>query len=121
MECFYYPSGRFPDEAELVIQRKDIELFEKSLLEPADTDPSTVSRRAETSYLNIIAALLEVITDGIPSADTTNGQVGPAAGLTSEAKLITAIAHHYQDFDGLSKSNLERKFPAAKRSLKASL
>lgn len=68
----------------------------------------------------MIAALLEVIIEGIPSPDSTNGEIGPAANFKSEAKLITAITHHYQGFDGLSKSNLERKFPAAKRNLNAS-
>lgn len=120
LKPFYHPSGMFPDEAELIIQRRDIESFENSLAESSNTDTTNLSQRAETSYLNMIAALLDVITEGIPSAETTSSQIGPAAEFKSEAKLITAIAHHYRDIDGLSKSNLERKFPAAKRTLNAS-
>lgn len=117
LKPFYHPSGIFPDEAELIIQRRDIESFENSLAESSNADSTNLSQRAETSYLNMIAALLDVITEGIPSTETTSSQIGPAAEFKSEAKLITAIAHHYRGIDGLSKSNLERKFPAAKRNL----
>jgi hypothetical protein len=120
LKPFYHPSGMFPDEAELVIQRQHIESFENSLTESSNTEQTPLSQRAETSYLNMIAALLDVIAAGIPAPETTTGKLGPATGFMSEAKLISAIASHYRDIDGLSKSNLERKFPAAKRSLTAS-
>ncbi len=100
-------------------EKEDLERINQSL--KAMTEKMNVpAERAETSYLNMIAALLAVITEGIPSTETTSSQIGPAAEFKSEAKLITAIAHHYRDIDGLSKSNLERKFPAAKRTLDAS-
>lgn len=120
LKPFYHPSGMFPDEAELVIQRQHIESFENSLAESSNTEPGILSQRAEASYLNMIAALLDVITEGIPSPETTTSKLGPASGFKSEAKLITAISNHYRDVDGLSKRNLESKFPAAKRSLTAS-
>ncbi len=117
LKPFYHPSGVFPDEAELVIQRQHIESFENSLTESSNMEDTHLSQRAETSYLNMIAALLDVITAGIPTPETTTRKLGPATGFMSEAKLISAIASHYRDIDGLSKSNLERKFPAAKRNL----
>lgn len=120
LKPFYHPSGIFPDEAELVIQRQHIESFENSLAKASNTKQAPLSHRAETSYLNMIAALLDVITTGIPTPEKTTGKLGPASEFKSEARLITAIANHYRDIDGLSKSNLERKFPAAKRSLTAS-
>lgn len=118
--AFYHPSGVFPEEAELIVQRHDIEAFEKSLSGSSGTAPSSLPQRTETSYLNMIAALLDVISEGIPSVETSSGRIGPAAEFKSEAKLITAIAHHYRGIDGLSKRNLEQKIPAAKRNLNTS-
>ena len=37
----------------------------------------------------------------------------------TEAKLIEAIDDHYRGYSGLSKSNLSRKFPEAKRALQS--
>lgn len=111
----YVPRLSFPSDSDLVVQRQHIEFFEESLQTPSKG--KTIHPRTETNFLNIIGALLEVIRKGIPSSETPSGQIGPATGFKSEAKLITAIDHYYRDYDGLSKSNLERKFPAAKRSL----
>ncbi len=68
--------------------------------------------RAEATYRNIIAALLEVIAGKLPNAEAH-------PSFPSEAKLIDAIAQHYEGYPGLSKSNLERKFPEAKRALES--
>lgn len=67
--------------------------------------------RAETTYQNIIAALLECITGDAPGIEKHSS-------FESEAKLIEFIDKHYQGYSGLSKSNLSRKFPEAKRTLK---
>ena len=69
--------------------------------------------RSETTYQNIIGALLEVIAGRVPGFDKH-------PDFVSDTKLIEAIEHHFQGFNGLSKSNLSRKFPEAKRSLTAS-
>lgn len=69
--------------------------------------------RSETTYLNIIGALLEVIAGRVPGFDKH-------PDFDSGTTLIEAIEHHFQGFNGLSKSNLSRKFPEAKRSLTAS-
>lgn len=67
--------------------------------------------RAESTYQNIIAALLDVIAGKLP-----NVEAHPS--FSSEAKLIETIDQQYRGYSGLSKSNLQRKFPEAKRSLK---
>ncbi len=113
----YHPSGVFPDKAELIVQRKDIESFENLLAEPSIVDSPNLSARAETSFLNMIGALLDVITTGIPSSEPTSSRIGPAENFKTESRLISAIAHHYEGINGLSKRNLEKKFPAAKRSV----
>lgn len=71
------------------------------------------SPRSEAAYLNIIGALLDVITGRVPGFEKH-------PDIENETKLIEVIEHHFQGFNGLSKSNLSRKFPEAKRSLTAS-
>jgi hypothetical protein len=66
--------------------------------------------RAETTYQNIIAALLDCIAGKVPN-------VGKHPSFKDETQLIKIIDEHYDGIDGLSESNLSRKFPAAKRSL----
>lgn len=67
--------------------------------------------RAETTYQNIIAALLDCIAGNVPDVEKH-------PSFESEAKLIEAIDEHYRGYGGLSKSNLSRKFPEAKRNLR---
>lgn len=78
----------------------------------SDAVSPPLSSRAETTYLNIIGALLEVIDGKLPKVDKH-------PSFENEAKLIDAIADHYWGIYGLSKSNLQRKFPAAKKSMAA--
>ena len=76
-------------------------------------DAGSLGERAETTYLHIIAALLECIAGNLP-------KVEKHPSFSSEAKLIEAIDEHFKGFSGLSKSNLSRKFPEAKRTLSGS-
>ncbi|MCM8621609.1 MAG: hypothetical protein NFW16_07670 [Candidatus Accumulibacter sp.] len=68
--------------------------------------------RSETTYLNIIAALLDCIAGNLPNVEKH-------PSFASEAKLIEAIDGHFRGYGGLSQSTLSRKFPAAKRSMAA--
>lgn len=61
--------------------------------------------RAETTYLNIIAAMLELIQT-------------PRDDRTSEAAVIAELVENYSDKPGISKSTLEQKFAEAKRRIK---
>lgn len=76
-----------------------------------------IASRERTALLNMIGALLEVIRSGVPDGTRRGNRIGPVAGLSSDAQLIAAISSHYDGVPGLSKRNLERKLPAAKRSL----
>lgn len=71
----------------------------------------TPSERAETTYQNIIAALLDCIAGNLPNVEKH-------PSFESEAKLIEAIDEHFKGYSGLSKSNLSRKFPEAKKTIK---
>lgn len=75
--------------------------------------------RAETTYLHMIAALLEVLAKGIPDPEAVGARLGPVTEFKSEAKLIAAIAAHFEGFSGLSQRNLQQKFAEAKRILGA--
>ena len=66
--------------------------------------------RAETTYQHIIAALLDCVAGKLPG-------IVPHPSFPSEAKLIEAIAEHFQGYSGLLQSILSRKFPEAKRVL----
>lgn len=68
--------------------------------------------RAESTYQNIIAALLDFIAGKLPGIEKH-------PSFTNESKLIEAIDDHYRGYGGLSKSNLSRKFPEAKRALQS--
>jgi hypothetical protein len=74
-------------------------------------DIKPVRDREKSSYLRIIAALLEYIsgkTPGIPRHPS----------FTSETDLIDFLDEMYDGYEGLSQSNLSRKFPLAKGILK---
>jgi hypothetical protein len=73
-------------------------------------DNRSLSLRERRTMLNIIAALLDVINGRAPGVDAH-------PEFESEARLIEYLDEKYQGFYGLSSSNLQRKFPEAKRSL----
>lgn len=60
--------------------------------------------RAETSYLTIIGALLELVRT-------------PRKGRDSDAAVIRELIENYSEKPGISKSNLEAKFAEARRRL----
>lgn len=63
--------------------------------------------RAETTYLNIIGAMLETFVH------KDHGDVN----FTSEAKLREFLSTQYARFKGLTERTLAEKFAAAKRAL----
>ena len=66
--------------------------------------------RAESTYLNIIGAMLELMLSKSPG-----GQ--PYSTLTSQAAIISALLAHHEGQPGIAARTLEEKFAAAKRSL----
>lgn len=60
--------------------------------------------RAETTYLTIIGALLELVRT-------------PRPGRDSDAAVIRELIENYQDKPGISKTTLENKFAEARRRL----
>lgn len=68
--------------------------------------------RAETTYLNIIGALM-----GLMLGTTPGGQKGSVYG--TQGAIISALLAHYSGKPGIAATTLEQKFAEANRSIKA--
>ena len=75
---------------------------------PADRE---LSNRERDGLLRAIGALLNFISGELPGTRRH-------PDFLSEADLIRRLDEHFDGFEGLSASNLSRKFPAAKRLLR---
>ena len=104
----YYPAGGLPRDSVLVVRTQALMELQERLSQEESEKKKPLGARTETTYLNIIGALLEVITGKSPGM-----KMHP--DFISQAKLI----EHFCDFEipGLSKSTLESKFAAAERSI----
>jgi hypothetical protein len=65
-----------------------------------------ISKQEETTYLNIIGALLELLRT-------------PRSGRDSDAAVIRELMEDYGEKPGISKATLETKFAEARRRLQA--
>ena len=72
--------------------------------------PPSLSRRAETTYLNIIGAMLELMLSKSPSGKRYSV-------FDNQAAIIAALLGNNEKKPGISERTLEQKFAAAKRSL----
>lgn len=68
--------------------------------------------RAETTYLNIIGAMLALMLGKSPAGK-------PQSVFNNQAAIIAALLGHHEGKPGISARTLEDKFAAAKRSLAA--
>jgi len=105
----FYPSNHLPPDSLLVIRTQSVLNLQNKLfgceLDKQDLDP-----RLETTYLNIIGALLEYIEGNAPGTDKHSA-------YESRAKLIDLFSSY--EIRGLAKSTLENKFASATRSFKS--
>lgn len=95
------------------VQRLDREMFKagsKAKEAPAASAP--MKPRAETTYLNIIGGLLDLMLGTTPG-----GQKGSA--YLSQTAIIEALLAHHEKKHGIAKSTLEQKFADARRSIEA--
>ena len=97
---------RIPEDTVLVVRRNEMTNFIASLNDaPADTK-LLMERRQESTYLNTIAVLLELIQT-------------PKPDRGSAADVIKEMVENYKDASGISKTQLEKTFAKANRNLKA--
>lgn len=82
-------------------------------LEAISEKANTPGERAESTYLKIIGAMLDLMLGKSPG-----GQ--PYCKLTSQADIITVMVACHDSKPGISQRTLEEKFAAAKRELTVS-
>ena len=107
----FFPSPGLPDDSVLVVRTQALIDLQKHL---SQTDPSikaNLDKRAETTYLNIIGAMLEIFVH------KNHGN----ADFPSEAKLREFLSKKYDGFRGLAERTLAEKFAAAKKSINDNL
>lgn len=90
-------------------ERDAIELELKSVREQADK-MNKPSERSETTYLNIIGSLLDLMLSKSPAGK-------PHSIFENQSAIISALLAYYKNTPGISQRTLEEKFAAAKRSL----
>lgn len=73
---------------------------------------SAPGERAETTYLNIIGAMLALMLGKSPAGK-------PQSVFDNQAAIIAALLGHHEGKPGISARTLEEKFAAGKRSLTA--
>lgn len=94
------------ENARLVEQVADLERkLEEAATAPQD-DEDPLHPKRETTYLNTIGALVELIQT-------------PRPGRGSEAAVIREILSNYSERPGISKRTLEALFPEAKKRLQS--
>lgn len=97
------------DKEELKLENESI----KACIEKM-TASSNLSIKAETTYLNIIGAMLELILGKSPAG--TKHSI-----FDTQAAIISALMGYHSDKQGISARNLEQKFSDANKSLKSSM
>jgi hypothetical protein len=91
------------DRGRIVVHAGERARFERN-------KPSVLDTRAETTYLNIIGGLLDLMLGKTPA--------GKAQSVyDNQAAVINALLAHYEGKPGVARRTLEEKFAAAKRSL----
>ena len=82
----------------------------KSCIEKMSTESKTINQRSETSYLNIIGAMLDLMLTSSPA-----GQKHSI--FANQSAIISALLGYHRDKPGISDRTLESKFSEAKKSI----
>ncbi|MBD2812265.1 protein kinase [Xenorhabdus sp. Vera] len=94
--------------------KKKIDLLEgenSSLKNMVENSFSDINSRSETTYLNIIGGLLDIMLGTSPSGQKLSI-------YENQSKVISALLAYHEDKPGISARTLEQKFAEAKKSLK---
>lgn len=92
-------------------KERDALLGENSSLKSIVERNNRPGERSETTYLNIIGGLLELMLKKSPLGKPT---------FISQAAIISALLAHYEHKPGIAARTLEEKFAAANQSLESS-
>jgi len=109
----FYPAGKLPDDSVFVVKTAALRDFEREVMSPVDSGTEKpVSKREESTYLNIIGALLGLMTGTTPAGKSQSV-------FGNESAIKAALLARYEGKPGISQRTLDEKFPAAKRSLES--
>jgi len=78
----------------------------------ASSTPCPLSDRSESTYLNVIGAMLDVMLGRTPSGS-------PYSRFTSQEAVISALIAHHGALMGITERTLQSKFAQARRKLRA--
>ena len=106
----YYPAGGLPQDAVLVVRTSAIRELEEALSGTEVEQAKTLAPRAETTYLNIIGAMLSLMLGRTPSGR-------PQSVFDNQSAIVSALLADHEGKQGISKRTLEDKFAEANRSL----
>jgi hypothetical protein len=95
-----------------IVAERDTLQLERDQLRGMLDKLSTPNPKAETTYLNIIGGLLDLMLGTTPNGNRQSV-------YESQSAIISALLAHHGGKQGISDRTLEEKFAAAKRSLKA--
>ena len=107
----FLPASSLPEDAVFVVRTESLTTLQAKLAAAEDKSHGAsepMAPRAETTYLCIIGALLELVRTPRPDRD-------------SEAAVIRELIGSFNHLPGIAKSTLERKFADAKRQMNAIL
>lgn len=112
-ESRYYPAGGLPTDAVFVVRTAALRAFEEAVLKaPEEATDRVLSRREETSLLNIAGGLLGLLLGKSPAGK-------PQSVFGSQAAVIDALVASYPGKPGMSVRNLQAKLAEARRSLES--
>jgi hypothetical protein len=106
----YYPAGGLPRDSVLVVRTQALIDLQERLSQQESGKKMRLEPRLERTYLNIIGALLEVVTGTFK--DET---------FSSETQLREFIDEKFDDLRGVRSRTLAEKFSLAKKALSGDL
>lgn len=96
----------------LLARHAQLEEDNKVLQQQVSKHADDISERSETTHLNIIGSLLQLLLGHSPAGN-------PYSSFHNQTAVITTILAHHRGRLGITERTLERKFAAARRSLNA--
>ena len=103
---------RAEEWAKTIIAERNLLAGERDALKAASVKASVPGERAETTYLNIIGAMLSLMLGKSPAGK-------PLSVFENQATIIEALIANHEGTAGISPRTLDDKFAAARRSLTA--
>ena len=97
-------------EIQTLHHQHSVLLREKEILIRANATDGRLSPRSETTYLNIVGSLLNLLLGRAPS-----GQ--PYSSFKTQEAIISAMVAHHAERLGITERTLQAKFAAARRTV----